>query len=100
MVTALEPANRRVSIWAVIAVLLPGATSSCTAAALVQPHETRTPAMWTVCLVWLVRSKVWLRVGPRGTEPKSLDNSSNMESAQDAAEAVPHVLRARTTTRL
>ena len=43
--------------------------------------------MLTGPLVLLTTRKWWTSVGPRGTEPKSLDSSSNIESAQVAEKA-------------
>src|SRR5262245_40836409 len=43
--------------------------------------------MFTGRAVLLTTRKLCVRVGPRGTEPKSLDSSSNSESAQVAAAA-------------
>src|SRR5205085_3398062 len=87
MVTLLLPMKRRVSIRALITVDLPGATSSSSALALVQPHETRTLVMWTGWPVLFVRRNGWDTVGPRGTEPKSLLKSSNIASAHVPAAA-------------
>src|SRR5579883_2069436 len=75
----------------------PGATSACVADADTQPHDTRTPAMWTGWPVVLVKRNEWVSVGPRGTEPKSRDNSSNMPSAHEPAEAAPTTPKANHT---
>src|SRR5260370_38601948 len=86
MVTALEPKKRRVSIYAWRAVDWPGARLVSRAPALTQPQETRTPEMCTGQLVLLVRRNRCETVGPRGTEPKSLESSVNMASAQEPAQ--------------
>src|SRR5215831_7383719 len=100
MVTVLAPEKRRVSIWATTAVSSPGARVPLRAVAVTQPQETRTLAMETVVLVLLTRRKGCCSVGPRGTEPKSLDRSSNMASAHVAALAGPARLRPARRTRL
>src|SRR5438874_4028978 len=85
MVTALVPKNRRVSMYAWMAVECPGARFVSTALAVTQPQDTRTPEMCTGLLVLLVRRNRCETVGPRGTEPKSLESSVNMASAQEPA---------------
>src|SRR5262245_25982425 len=79
----------------------PGFRLCLTADAVVQtPQETRMLWMVTVFLVLLTRWNGCDSVGPRGTEPKSLDTSSNSESAQEAAAAGPAVDRPRRITML
>src|SRR5262249_14045252 len=70
------------------------------AEAVTQPQETRTLAMLTGVRVLLTRRNGWVSVGPRGTEPKSFDSSSNRESAHVAAGAEPTAHRPTTRTRL
>src|SRR5579871_4519407 len=78
----------------------PGSRCPFNATALTQPHETRTLAMLTAPRVLLTTRKGWLSIGPRGTEPKSLENSSNKASAQVADKAGPAAHRTAATTRL
>src|SRR5690242_922699 len=78
----------------------PGSRRPLTAVALTQPHETRTLAMLTTPRVLLVTRKGCDKVGPRGTEPKSLENSSKSASAQVADKAGPAAHRPTRTTRL
>src|SRR5947207_1003794 len=87
MVTFLTPKNRRVSMWAWIEVDSPGSSSVLVALAVTQPQETLTPEMWTGLPVLLVSRKGCVSAGPRATEPKSLESSSNMASAQEPAKA-------------
>ena len=49
------------------------------------PQDTRMLEMLTGCCVLLTTRNEWTWTGPRATVPKSLDSSSNMESAQVAA---------------
>src|SRR5690348_15287108 len=76
----------------------PGSRWPLRATALTQPHETRTLEMLTGPRVLLTTRKGCVSIGPRGTEPKSLENSSNKASAQvaDRAEPAAHRLAART----
>ena len=90
MVTLLMPVKRVVSIRASMYVSSPGLRKVLGVEALTQPQETRTLEMFTGRAVLLTTLKLWVRVGPRGTEPKSLDSSSNSESAQVAAAAGSH----------
>src|SRR5665213_25941 len=87
MVTLLTPMKRDVSMRATMAVSSPGLRRVFRAEALVHPQETRTLEMLTGCLVLLTTRKACVCTGPRATEPKSLDISSNIESAQVAATA-------------
>src|SRR5436305_2730065 len=89
MVTLLTPVKRVVSIRATTAVSSPGLRYERRAVALVQPQETRTLLMLTGPPVLLTTRKGWTKVGPRGTEPKSLLSSSKRPSAQEAAAAGP-----------
>src|SRR5437763_5018541 len=86
MVTALVPKNRRVSMYAWMAVECPGARFVSSALAVTQPHDTRTPEMCTRLPVLFVRRKRCETVGPRDTEPKSLESSVNSASAQEPAQ--------------
>src|SRR5262245_26395379 len=99
MVTVLGPTNRRVSIWASTTVDWPGASLPVRAVAVTHPQETRTLAMCTDWPVLLVRRYGWVSIGPRGTEPKSRTNSSNMPSAQVAAGAGAGSTRPTTAVR-
>src|SRR5262245_28093378 len=100
MVTVFDPVNRVVSIWASIAVSSPGLRNVLRGLAVTQPHETRTLEMLTGCLVLLTTRNWCLSIGPRGTEPKSLLNSSKRPSAQVAAGAAPAIPRPAKRTRL
>src|SRR3954470_14812867 len=100
MVTLLAPRKRVVSMRAWTAVDSPGLSQAFRAAAVTQPQETRTLAIWTGAWVLLVTRKWWVRVGPRGTEPKSLDSSSNIASAHEAAAAGPAAQRPTRRTAL
>src|SRR4051794_29912927 len=100
MVTVRTPVKRVVSMRATMAVDSPGRRKGLRTWALVQPHETRTLEMLTGPAVLLVTRKEWARVGPRGTEPKSLDSSSNSASAHVPAAAGPTAQRPARTTRL
>src|SRR4051794_28383453 len=100
MVTLLAPRKRVVSMRAWMAVDSPGLSQAFRAAAVTQPQETRTLAIWTGAWVLLVTRKWWVRVGPRGTEPKSLDSSSNIASAHEAAAAGPAAQRPTRRTAL
>src|SRR3954453_18772748 len=99
MVTLRTPGNRVVSMRATTAVASPGARSVLRAVAVVQPHETRTLLIRTGPRVLLVTRKGWVRAGPRGTDPKSRDNSSNSASAQVPAAAGAAATRPARTTR-
>src|SRR5260370_31679736 len=68
-----------------MAVSSPGLREDFAAEALVHPQETRTLLMLTGCLVLFTRRKLCVWMEPWGTDPKSLDSSSNIESAQAAA---------------
>src|SRR5947209_12028412 len=85
---------------ATTAVSSPGLSHGFMTVALTQPHDTRTPVMLTGPLVLLTTRKGWVRVGPRGTEPKSLDSSSNMASAHVAAAAGPAAAKPARRTKL
>src|SRR5437660_2144503 len=100
MVTVLTPVKRRVSICAKTTVSSPGARVPLRAVAVVQPHDTRTPDMLTGALVLLTRRNGWVSIGPRGTEPKSLFNSSNRPSAQELALTEPAKHRPTARTKL
>src|SRR3954454_12737639 len=82
-----------------IAVSSPGARVDLRAWAETQPQETRTPEMVTVWSVLLTNRNGCCSVGPRGTEPKSRDNSSNKPSAHEAR-ADPTAHRPSKTARL
>src|SRR5579883_3554606 len=77
----------------------PGSRWPLRATALTQPHETRTLAMLTGPRVLLTTRNVWVSVGPRGTEPKSLENSSKSASAHVADKAGSTTHRLATTTK-
>src|SRR5438445_492861 len=63
----------------------PGARFVCRALAEVQPQDTRTLITRTGEPVLLTRRKGWTATVPCGTEPKSLESSSNRPSAQEEA---------------
>src|SRR5450631_2722072 len=100
MVTVLEPVNRVVSILATMDVSSPGFSAPLRAVALTQPHETRTLEMLTAFFVLFVTRKWCVRVGPLGTDPKSLLNSSKRLSPQVPALAAPAIQKPATITRL
>src|SRR5579862_8881917 len=83
---------------AITTVSSPGCNVFFNAQALVQPHETRTLEMFTALLVLFLTRNGWVNAGPRGTDPKSLDSSSNIPSAQEAAMDVDAVANPRTRT--
>src|SRR5690348_14642528 len=99
MVTDRSPVKRVVSIRATTKVDSPDSRWPLRATALTQPHETRTLEMVTGPRVLLTTRKGCDNIGPRGTEPKSLENSSNSASAQVADQAGPTAPRTAMTTK-
>src|SRR5579884_1977580 len=77
----------------------PGSSCPLRATALTHPQETRILAMLTVPRVLLTTRKACSNIGPRGTEPKSLENSSNRASAQVAERAGPAAPKTAATTK-
>src|SRR5918912_540551 len=100
MVTLLTPVKRVLSRRARTKVDSPGLRKGGATEALTQPQDTRRPEMLTGPPVLLTTRKGWVSVGPRGTDPKSLESSSNSASAQVAAGAVPAAQRLARRTRL
>src|SRR5438045_293962 len=100
MVTVRGPMKRLVSIRARMAASSPGWRKFFVADALTQPHETRTPEMLIGRWLLFVSRNGWTRVGPWGTDPKSLDSSSNIASAQVVAGAGAAVTAPARSTRL